>query len=321
MERNQEVAGGLQSVAFVGLSGREPRIEVLARARDYFERDGTRVVSLPSADASVQRFTAPAEERVAALSLLVQDPTIDLILSLRGGYGLSQILPMIDFQALAAAVNQRGLMLCGYSDFTALSLALLAGTGAVSYAGPSAVSFGAEQLDPFTETRFWQAQQGALEPLEFATDAGRCEAKGVLWGGNLTMLVSLLGTPYFPNIDGGILFLEDVNEHPYRVERMLLQLLYAGVLSRQKALLLGQFSNYRLSEYDAGYDLPDAIEQLKGRRACPIVTGLPFGHVAHQATLPVGAPVELTVGRGTARISFLPSGRSAPPAKAQHGIG
>jgi muramoyltetrapeptide carboxypeptidase len=305
MERNQEVANRLQSVAFIGLSGREPRIEVLARARDYFEQSGSRVISLPSADASMQRFTAPPEERVAALAQLVQDPSIGLMLSLRGGYGVSQILPLIDFEALAQAVSQRGLMLCGYSDFTALSLALLAKTGGVSYAGPSAVSFGAEQLDAFTEERFWQAQQGALEPLLFASDAGRLEAKGILWGGNLTMLVSLLGTPYFPNIDGGILFVEDVNEHPYRVERMLLQLFYAGVLSRQKALLLGQFSNYRLTEYDAGYDLPDAIEQLKARRACPIVTGLPFGHVPRQATLPVGMPVELSVERGSARLAFL----------------
>ncbi len=319
MERNQEVTKSLQSVAFIGLSGREPRIEVLARARDYFERGGARVTSLPAADASVQRFTARPEERVAALSQLVQDPSVELLLSLRGGYGLSQILPMIDFDALAAAVSQRGLMLCGYSDFTALSLALLAKTGAVSYAGPSAVSFGAEQLDPFTEARFWQAQQGALEPLEFATDAGRSEARGILWGGNLTMLVSLLGTPYFPDIDGGILFVEDVNEHPYRVERMLLQLFYAGVLSRQKALLLGQFSNYRLSEYDAGYDLPNAIETLKGRRACPIVAGLPFGHVPHQATLPVGMQVELFVERGTARLAFLASKPSA--IKDLHAIG
>jgi muramoyltetrapeptide carboxypeptidase len=253
--------------------------------------------------------------------LLVQDPSVELLLSLRGGYGVTQILPLIDFNAIAAAIRQRGLMLCGYSDFTALSLALLAKTGAPSYAGPSAVSFGSEQLDPFTEARFWQAQQGALEPLEFATDAGHCEANGVLWGGNLTMLVSLLGTPYFPDVEGGILFVEDVNEHPYRIERMLLQLFYAGVLSRQKALLLGQFSNYRLTDYDAGYDLLDVIEQLKGRRACPIVGGLPFGHVPHQVTLPVGLPVRLSVERGLARLSFSSAQPGAAPAKDQHGIG
>jgi muramoyltetrapeptide carboxypeptidase len=117
----------------------------------------------------------------------------------------------------------------------------------------------------------------------------------VLWGGNLAMLCSLLGTPHWPHVKGGILFLEDVNEHPYRVERSLLQLLQAGVVDAQKAVVLGQFSAWKPSPLDRGYTLRSAVEHLRSRTRVPIVTGLPFGHVATKVTLPVGRRAELLV--------------------------
>jgi muramoyltetrapeptide carboxypeptidase len=96
-----------------------------------------------------------------------------------------------------------------------------------------------------------------------------------------------------PQIEGGILFLEDINEHPYRVERMLLQLLHAGVLARQQAVLLGDFSNYRLSDYDNGYDFDTMLAYLRQRLPAPVLTGLPFGHIRDKATLAVGCRAEL----------------------------
>jgi len=121
---------------------------------------------------------------------------------------------------------------------------------------------------------------------------------GMLWGGNLTVLASLIGTPYLPSASqtkGGILFLEDVNEHPYRLERTLMQLLDAGVLSNQAAILLGNFSGYRLYDNDKGYTLESAIEVIRERlpKAIPILTDLPFGHQANKLTLPVGAKATL----------------------------
>ena len=109
------------------------------------------------------------------------------------------------------------------------------------------------------------------------------------------MLCSLLGTPHWPRVKGGVLFLEDVNEHPYRVERMLLQLLQAGVLPAQKAVLLGHFSAWRPSPLDRGYTLKSAVAHLRARTPVPILTGLPFGHLATKVTLPVGARVQLLV--------------------------
>jgi muramoyltetrapeptide carboxypeptidase len=319
VERDQKVTRTLRSVGWVGLSGYEPRNEVLERSRRYFEGRGAQVTSLPARSAAIQRFTAPPADRLAALARLLQNEELDLLLALRGGYGLSQLLPLIDFDALARAIEERGLMICGYSDFTALLLGLFATTGAVGFTGPSAVSFGQEPVDPFAERCFWQAFDGTPEPLRYATQASDLDVEGPLWGGNLTMLISLLATPYLPKIEGGILFLEDVNEHPYRVDRMLLQLQYAGILERQKAVLLGQFTNYRLSEYDAGYDLPQVIDELSKRISCPIVPGLPFGHVAHQATLPIGAIGRLKVAGGAAVLE-LPAraGAARSSVKAGH---
>ena len=114
-------------------------------------------------------------------------------------------------------------------------------------------------------------------------------------GGNLAMLCSLLGTPYFPAIDQGVLFLEDVNEHPYRVERMLDQLRHAGVLGRQKAVLLGQFTGVRKVPHDRGFGMRSVVDRLRGLIKPPVLTGLPFGHVPTKVLLPVGAKVELAV--------------------------
>ncbi|MHB8948068.1 MAG: LD-carboxypeptidase [Rhodoferax sp.] len=119
--------------------------------------------------------------------------------------------------------------------------------------------------------------------------------KSVLWGGNLSVLSSLLGTPYFPEVKGGILFLEDVAEHPYRIERMLTQLLHAGVLARQKAVLLGQFTDFKLVPHDRGYKLQTVVNWLRQQIKAPVLTNLPYGHVATKVLLPVGAKTDLMV--------------------------
>jgi muramoyltetrapeptide carboxypeptidase len=109
------------------------------------------------------------------------------------------------------------------------------------------------------------------------------------------MVGALLGTRHWPKVRGGVLFLEDVNEHPYRVERELLQLHQAGVLDEQKAIVLGAFSDWRPSPNDRGYDLKAAVAYLRTRTRTPILTGLPFGHVPTKVTMPVGARVTLLV--------------------------
>jgi muramoyltetrapeptide carboxypeptidase len=153
-------------------------------------------------------------------------------------------------------------------------------------------------VDDVTRDCFTEAMSGALEAVGFrapAADFDGLEARGRLWGGNLTVLCSLLGTPHWPKVKGGILFLEDINEHPYRVERMLLQLQQAGVIDAQAAVLLGDFSGAPKSPLDKGYGIKDAVAALRSRTKTPVLTGLPFGHIRTKVCLPVGATVELFV--------------------------
>ena len=111
---------------------------------------------------------------------------------------------------------------------------------------------------------------------------------GTLWGGNLSLVAAAVGTPYLPAVEGGILFLEDVAEHPYRVERMLHQLLSSGVLGAQRAIVLGEFTEWKASPHDNGYDLRAVVDHFRERVSVPVVTGLPFGHVPTKAVLGVG---------------------------------
>lgn len=156
-----------------------------------------------------------------------------------------------------------------------------------------AANFGAETLNTFTEQHFWLALRKAQFTVEWQGDGPQCDVQGTLWGGNLAMLISLIGTPRMPTIDKGILVLEDVNEHPFRVERMLLQLEYAGILNRQSAIVLGSFSGAAPNEYDAGYSLESVYAFLRSRLSVPLITGLDFGHEQRTVTLPIGANATL----------------------------
>ncbi|MDE2397480.1 MAG: LD-carboxypeptidase [Burkholderiales bacterium] len=253
-----------------------------------------------SALARRQRFAGDDATRLAALHR-VAGAAPSVALASRGGYGLTRLLDALDWPLLARSV-ERGTRWVGHSDLTALQLGLLAHGGARSWAGPLALEdFGRADedggLDDVTVDCFREAMSGELEALGFRTEAGfdGLDRRGTLWGGNLTVLLSLLGTPHWPRVKGGILFLEDVNEHPYRVERMLLQLLQAGVIGAQKAVVLGAFSGWKPSPLDRGYTLRSAIARLREQTAVPVLTGLPFGHVPTKVSLPVGAKARLVV--------------------------
>ncbi|RFC91876.1 muramoyltetrapeptide carboxypeptidase, partial [Klebsiella pneumoniae] len=148
-------------------------------------------------------------------------------------------------------------------------------------------------LDPFTEHHFWQALRQPEFTLEWPGEGPNCRVEGTLWGGNLAMLTSLIGTPWLPAIRDGILVVEDINEHPFRVERMLLQLLHSGVLAAQKAVIFGSFTGSAPNDYDAGYDLPQVFDYLRQQLSLPLISGLEFGHEQRTVTLPLGARARL----------------------------
>lgn len=273
--------------------------EAVARAVDYFVRRGWQVKGQSAALRQHERFAGTDAERLAEINDLTRfanaQKKTDLVMALRGGYGLSRIVDQIDFTALAKA----DLAFMGHSDFTLFSLAYYAATGKPSYIGPMACfDFGSEQISPFMEQHFWRLLQEKKDVIEVdVPQPYGFSAEGVLWGGNLTMVNQAVGTPYLPQIKGGILFLEDINEHPYRVERNLYQLRDAGILESQSAIIFGQFNGYKLYENDKGYSFKGMIEHLRDRCRVPILTDLPFGHVHHKVTLPVGQNAILTVER------------------------
>ncbi len=243
-----------------------------------------------------QRFAATDAVRIEQIHAAARDPEIELVIALRGGYGLSRLLPDIDFHLLASS----GKRWVGHSDFTVLQLGLLATTGATSFAGPMICDdFSRADVSEFTHREFLDCVTSPTHRIEVAADSNPAlRVQGTLWGGNLAMLCHLAGTRWMPDIDGGILFVEDVNEHPYRVERMLLQLAHAGVLAKQQALVLGDFSGYKLSDYDNGYDFKSMLAYLRGRLGLPVLQGLPFGHIPDKVTLAVGADCVLESGEG-----------------------
>ncbi len=279
---------------------------------------------------SHQRFAGDDATRLAAIHRAAASGA-DVAMISRGGYGLNRILGAIRYKQVARAID-KGMDFLGLSDFTAFQLAVLAKTGRITWAGPSVCEgFGAKDeavlakanskkqvaaVDEVMRACFEDllAGQGEgtgwREPRTLAADmvnAGVFHARKMgeqaqwtirdaqLWGGNLSVLVSLLGTPYFPQIKGGVLFLEDVAEHPYRIERMLTQLLHAGVLAEQKAIVLGYFTEFNLVPHDRGFTLKTVINWLRSQLRVPVLTNLPFGHLPTKVLLPVGASVDLVV--------------------------
>lgn len=287
-------------IAIVAPGGYAPDEAAVERGVAHLESLGCVVHNYYDPADKYQRFGGTDNVRAAQLHAAANDPDVQVVMALRGGYGMSRILPMLDFSILANS----GKLFVGHSDFTALHMGLLADSGAISFAGPMLCGdFGCASPSDYTHSHFWQCLFSDKLSVCADTPANPAiQAEGMLWGGNLAMLTHLLGTPYFPHIEGGILFVEDINEHPYRVERMLLQLLHAGVLGRQQAILLGDFANYRLSDYDNGYDFSAMLQYMRSRVATPILAGLPFGHIADKLTLPVGCQAQLVSQKNSLQL-------------------
>lgn len=254
----------------------------------------------PDALRSHMRFAGDDATRLAAIGRAAASGA-DIALISRGGYGLTRLLPQLPVKAVAKAV-QRGTHFVGLSDFTAFQNAVLAQGGVQTWAGPAlGEDFGPEgEPDDIMQACFDDLLDGSGEGTGWRLPAAEAQeafktVKGTLWGGNLAVLASLVGSPYLPQVRGGILFLEDVNEHPYRIERMLTTLLHAGILGRQKAIVLGQFTAWKPVPHDKGFKLKTVVDWLRTQVKAPVLTGLPFGHVPTKVLLPVGATVQLAV--------------------------
>lgn len=290
----------VRRLGLVAPSGYLPDPAVADRGAQWFAARGWQVQAGETIFARELRFAGSDELRAAELQAFACDTRLDVVMMGRGGYGLTRLLDRLDFAAIRAA----GRVLVGHSDFTAFSLAYLARAGGVSFQGPDVNDFGRATPVAGTVEGFLATIEQRRHAIEFECEPAEVAARGRLWGGNLAMVCALLATPYFPRVRGGILFLEDVNEPAYKVERMLLQLHQAGVLDRQAAVLLGAFEPMAVMPTDNGYGLADALARVRAATSTPILTGLPFGHVPCKATLPVGARARLDAGGGRARLEF-----------------
>lgn len=257
-----------------------------------------------------QRFAGSDAERAADLQDVaagrVQVPKV--LMGLRGGYGAMRILPLVNWPTLGARMREQGTLLFGYSDVTAVQLALLAQGQMCSFAGPMLYSeFGKPQMSEFTTRSFIDNScNPSMSVVVPAMQNYQVRAEGVLWGGNLSVLSALVGSPYMPQVEGGILFIEDVGEQPYRIERMLQTLYLSGILKRQQAIVLGNFRMGAIRDvYDSSYTFNAVVQTIARLTRIPVLTGFPFGHTTDKVTFPLGARASLhSTSDGGYQIDF-----------------
>ena len=251
------------------------------------------------------------KDRASDVNTMFADKDVRAIFAVRGGWGSARLLPYLDWDVIRA--NPK--LLTGFSDITALHMAIAAKGGFISLHGPNASSaWGKSSWDSFREIAFDGATPTFKNP-ETTEDRlvqrrwrtrvlGKGgKAQGRLLGGNLTVLTALAGTPYLPSFDGAILFLEDVDEAEYRIDRLLTQLGQAGVLKNLKGVVFGQCTDCvdKGTSY-GGFTLNDVLTQHLGSLGIPAYQGAYFGHIADQFTLPVGALAEIDADAGTLRL-------------------
>ena len=237
------------------------------------------------------------EERAEDFNAMVRDPQVHAIFALRGGYGTPRLLRLVDYRA----ITKNPKIIAGYSDITALQLAMFRKTGLITFSGPMPGSDMWKELDPFTEEHFWRVltsskKIGVLknpddEPLSVLHHGS---GQGRLLGGNFALLTSLIGTPYLPSLRHSVLVLEDVEEAPHRVDRMLAQLLNAGILDHLAGLVFGKFTDCHPANSNEPFLSIDQVQKeyaVKVGRA--VLANFQYGHIPRKLTLPLGLPVSI----------------------------
>ncbi len=244
-------------------------------------------------------------ERADELNHFLLRTDLDALFCIRGGYGCMRILPLVDFEA----AREHPKLLVGYSDITALHLAFLAQAGWPGLSGPM-VAIDWPEADDASTRHFLDLAGGAYGSLlgpagETLRGLKSGRAEGLLIGGNLSMVVRLLATPYLPNLRGAILAVEDVGEEPYRIDAYLSQLQLAGVLQDLGGLVLGGITDAHIPPGKRSFSLQEVLDQYVDKLTCPVATGLVYGHFSPKSTLPIGVSCRLEVDGSTARLDVL----------------
>lgn len=295
-----------------------PDSAAVETARRGLESQGFRVKVAPNVGRRVGYLAGDDEERAAAFMEAWTDPEVAAVFCLSGGYGVTRILPLLDF----AAIARHPKVFTGFSDITALHLAIQNQAGLVTFHAPThSAAVGRDPaVRPFQVEWLWRQiygpsyfdeagtrrAEGLLLPSAGAAGeaatlvSGR--AVGRLTGGNLTLVAALAGTPHALRPDGAILFLEDVGEEPYRIDRMLSTLELGGVLDRVAGVVLGAFTGSEPANPATSLTLDQVLHRYFAGRPYPVLTGFPVGHIVDNVTLPYGVLAELDAGARTLRL-------------------
>ena len=283
--------------------------EKIQKGVSYLERLGYRVKHGENIRKIHGYLAGTDEERASDFNNMIRDKNVKAIFTIRGGYGTPRLLQMLDYRAL----KQNPKIIVGYSDITALQLAIFKKVGLVTFSGPMTGVEMWNGIDTYTEEHFWRLltstkKIGALEnphdePLKILKHG---KARGLLLGGNLSLLACVMGTPFLPALRDSILFLEDVEEFPYRVDRMLAQLLNAGVLRSLAALVFGKFTDCVPSNPNDPHLTIEQIQQeFTQKIECPVAANFQYGHIPRKLTLPLG--LQATLDTKHNRIEILES--------------
>jgi muramoyltetrapeptide carboxypeptidase len=279
--------------------------QLLQRGLKYLKGRGHRV-KLGKHLKDVSGFLAGDDAgRGSDLNKMFADPEVDAVFCARGGYGTPRILQHLDYEL----IRKNPKIFVGFSDITALQLALLSRSGLVSYSGPMVAVEMAEGIDPFTENYFWQLLSGqSAATKQDQSDTFRTLRQGIaqgrLIGGCLSIVCSMLGTSFLPDFRDAILFLEDVGEEPYRVDRNLHHLLLSGVLHDVAGIIFGQFCRCCASSTPS-FSIDEVLHDFATQLDVPVVSNWAYGHVTKKYTMPLGIQVKLDTDNGT--LQFLES--------------
>jgi len=242
------------------------------------------------------------ENRAQDINLMFRDPQVDAIICSRGGYGTPRILERLDYET----IQKNPKIFVGYSDITSLSLAIWQKTGLITFSGPMVAVEMGKGIDPFTEDNFWEiiSQTNPIgkltnpenDPIQIVKPG---KAKGRLLGGCLSLINVVLGTPFCPDFNGAILFIEDVEEEPYRIDRYLAQLKMAGILDVISGLVLGKFVDCVPGELEKPYlELDQIFHDYFADLNIPVIANFAYGHIPVKHTLPIGIEAELDTDQG-----------------------
>ena len=292
-------------VALVAPAGPLQKPEELPRAQDNARTLGWEPVVGAHASERTGYLAGHDRVRLNDINRAIRDPKIDAIWILRGGYGMMRILAGIDYDALSRTPKA----IIGYSDVTAFHAAVQRKCRLITYHGPTA----REVLTDFSRDSFQRAlmrQTDSCGAAPKAREINAGKAEGRLVGGNLSLLSSLCGTPYMPDLTNGILILEDVNEPVYRIDRMFQQLKLAGVLNGCKAIVFGDCTSCPEDAGGAeagGRQFDAVLGELAHSLAVPCLAGIPVGHIAEQWTIPLGAMGKLDTATRTLTVTSYKS--------------